>query len=217
MAKIKAENEIDVINKSMSNITPYIFSIDKITKTNCKLCQSEFREKAEEIYVSQKRKNYTAIQKTLKDEDNFEISAPSIRNHILYHFKAVENNIDLQEYAEDIQKWVNRQTNKVSSLKTRIAILEREMFTIAQISEDLDIIERRKSAETIKKLADTILVYENKLKDFREESNPINVIFNQLKIIVNDEMQHIDSVKTKKVLSTVLDRLKVSVGDVMVE
>jgi len=91
------------------------------------------------------------------------------------------------------------------------------MFTIAQISEDLDIIERRKSAETIKKLADTILVYENKLKDFREESNPINVIFNQLKIIVNDEMQHIDSVKTKKVLSTVLDRLKVSVGDVMVE
>ena len=217
MAKTKVENTIEVISSATTNITPYIFSVDKITKTNCKLCQSEFREKAEEIYVSQKKKNYTAIQRTLKEEDDFEISAPSIRNHILYHYKAVENNVDLKEYTEDIQKWVNRQTNKVISLKTRIAILEREMFTIAQISEDLDIIERRKSAETIKKLADTILVYENKLKDFKEESNPINVVFNQLKIIVNDEMQHIDSVKTKKVLSTVLDRLKDSVGEVMVE
>ena len=211
-----AKNEMVVSDDVNKNLIPYSFNCNRIEKKNCKLCESEFREKAEEIYDTQKRKNYSAIKKRLKDEDNFDISVNAIKNHINYHHKAVQNNISLKEYSEDIQKWVNMQTNRVSSLKSRIAILEREMFMIAQAGEDLDIIERRKNAETIKKLAETILTYESKLSELNEEAKPVNLIFNQLKIIVNDEMAHIESIKTKKVLSTVLHRLKDSVGELMV-
>ena len=130
----------------------------------------------------------------------------------MYHYKAIQNNESLQEYADDVQKWVGMQTNKVSSLRSKIAILEREMFTIAQQGEELDVAERRKNAEVIKKLVETILVCQDKLKEFEEEVKPVNLIFNQLSIIVKDEMAHVENTKTKKVLSTVLDRLKDSVG-----
>ena len=215
MAK-KVENEIVKIDNPLNDAS-YTFSTDKIEKSNCKLCQSEFREKAEELYVNQKRKNYAEIKRKLKDEDDFEVSAVSVRNHIIYHYKAVENKISLQEYADDVQRWVSLQTNKVHSLRSRIAILERYMFVIAQESEDLDIIERRKSAEVVKKLADTILVYENKLKDFSEDAKPVVNIFNQLQVIVKDEIQHIESNKTKRVLNTVLDRLKDIIGEELIE
>ena len=208
-------NSIEVVTDT--NKIPYLFSLDKIEKANCKLCKSDFRDKAEEIYDNQKRKNYSEIKRRLKDDDDFDISVPAVKNHILYHHKVVQNNASLQEYADDLQKWANMNTNRVSALKSRITILEREMVTIAQQGEDLDIIERRKNAETVKKLAESILAHEDKLKDFQEEVKPVNLIFNQLQVIVKDEMQYIENVKTKKVLSTILSRLQDSVGDMMIE
>ena len=62
-------------------------------------------------------------------------------------------------------------------------MLERWMFKISQESEDLDIVEKRKSAETVKKLVDTVIVCENELKKFKEEAEPVNIIFNQLNLI----------------------------------
>ena len=46
---IDAENNNIVIsNQANPNIIPYLFSLDKIEKTNCKLCQSELRNKIRE-------------------------------------------------------------------------------------------------------------------------------------------------------------------------
>ncbi len=211
------KKQIIVSNNSNVNVVPYLFNIDKIKKPNCKLCQSEFREKAEQMYDDQKRKNYSAIKNKLKEEDDFDISNHAVKNHLLYHYKISQNNLSLQEYAENVQQWVNMQTNRVAAFRSRIAILEREMFTIAEAGEDLDIIERRKNAETVKKLAEIILIYEDKLNEFQQEVKPVNLIFNQLKIIVNDELQHIENVNTKRILSTVLSRLKESVGEMIIE
>jgi hypothetical protein len=213
------KTEVIGADQLFSPATPYLFNVDRIEKPNCKLCTSELRDKAEALYDAQnKRKNYAEIRRKLEEEqEDFNISEHAIKNHLIYHYKTVLNNATLQEYADDVQQWVGLQTNKVASLKARIAVLEREMFTIGKDSEDLDIIERRKSAETMKKLAETILTYENKLSEFEEAVKPVTLIFNQLKIIVDEEMQHIESIKTKKVLSTVLSRLKESVGRMMIE
>jgi hypothetical protein len=212
------ENSLVTTNKDEeTKVFPYLFNIDKIQKPNCKLCQSELRDKAESIYDNQKRKNYSEIKRKLNEEDDFEISVVAIRNHIIYHYKAVQNNTALKEYSEDIQKWVNQQPNKIISIKAKIALLEREMYTIAQIGEDLDIIERRKNAEIVKKLADTILTYESKLDEFEEQMKPVNIIFHRLEIIVNDELKNIDSNRTKKVFSSVLTRLKDDLGDMIIE
>jgi hypothetical protein len=200
----------------VSNNVPgsYLFSIDRITRTGCKLCNSELRDKVEETYDAQKKKNWSAIRAMLKKDHDFDIAVTSIRNHILYHYKRTKENESLQEYSEDIQVWMNRQGNKANALRTRIAMLERELFTIAQMGEDLDIIEKRKNAEIIKKLSETILNHEDKLREISEEEEPVVLLIKQLQVIITDEVQNSESSNTKKALSSVLDRLKNSIGDI---
>ena len=206
-----------VVSDSLLSVIPYSFNTDRVTRANCRICQSEHRQYVEETYECQPKKNYTAIRNKLKDVHNFEISLNAIRNHLLYHYVASNDKESFQEYAGELQQWMDMQTNKVVSLKSRIALLEKEMFTIAQKSQDLDIIERRKSAETIKKLAEVLLTYESKLAEYGEEVKPVKLVFNQLKVIVNDEMEQLQSVTTKKTLSRVLSKLKDSVGHMIIE
>jgi hypothetical protein len=211
-------NSIVVSNEGNANIVPYLFSLDRIEKSNCILCHSEYRDEVEEMYDDQKdKKNYLAIKKSLKDKHNFDISRDALRNHLVRHYSRINNNIALQEYTEEVQQWVNMQTNKVAAMKARIAILEREYFNIANQSDDIDLMERRKNADCLKKLAETILLYENKLGEYQEEIKPVNLIFNQLKIIVNDEMQYVNNATSKKLVSKILNRLKESCGSMLVE
>jgi hypothetical protein len=211
------QNSIVVTNAQNPNIVPYVFSSDRVERPNCNLCQCECRDEAEEIYENQKKKNYSDIKRRLKNDFDFDATVNGIKNHMLYHYKPMQSNASMQEYVDDVQKWVNMQTNKVASLKSRIALLERRMMMIDQESEDLDLFEKRKSAETVKKLMETILLLEAKLSEYAEEVKPVNLVFNQLKVIVNDELANVESVKAKKVVSTILTRLHNSMGDMMVE
>jgi hypothetical protein len=211
------QSSIVVTNDLNSNIVPYIFSLDRIEKPNCNICQCDFRDEAEEIYDNQKRKNYSAIKRMLKDNHDFDATVNGVKNHMLYHYKAMQSNVSMQEYADDIQKWVNMQTNKVAALKARIGLLDKYIFTISIESEDIDLFEKRKSAETVKKLVETILTLETKLSEYSEEIKPVNLVFNQLKVIVNDELAHVDSQKAKKVVSTILTRLHDSMGDMIID
>ena len=185
-------------------------------KKNCKLCNSEFRDEAEELFASQRNPNYYAIHVFLTGK-GADISYPSVRNHLIYHFQSVQHQEWLLEYAADIKEWLRMPTTKVFALKKRMAILDKEMMTIASQSEGLAMDERRKSAETVKKLADTLLGYEGKLEEYQESLKPVTVIVNQLKIIISEEMEHGGSKETKKVLVNVLERLQDSVGDMIVE
>lgn len=213
-----AKNEIVVTQKIDSSLkVPYEFNSDRTIRKNCKLCQCDFRDEVEEWYEEQRRKNYSAIKTKLNEEKELKISVNAIKNHMLYHYKATEKKSTLTEYMVDVQSWVSMQTNKVASLKTRIAVLEREMMVIASEGEDLDLVERRKNAETIKKIVDTLLTCDSKLREYEKDMEPVRIVFNQLKIIVKDEMESVDSAKTRRILYNVMTRLKENVGDMIVE
>lgn len=215
---IQVEANTVMISNDNTDISPYLFNLDRIEKPNCIMCQSEHREEIEQMYEDQKeKKNYTAIKNRLKDQHDFDISRSALRNHLIRHYGKMNNNIALQEYTEEVQQWVNMQHNRIASMKARVAVLEREYFNIASQSDDIDLFERRKNAECLKKLAETILVYENKMAEYSEEAKPVNVLFNQLTVIVNDEMQHVDSVGSKKLVSKILARLKEQCGSMLTE
>lgn len=214
---ILAEDVVSVIQKIEKNVVPYFFKQGKIEKPTCKLCNSKHRTESEKMYADQKRKNFNEIKRMLETKHGVDISDVAVRNHLLYHYKMESDNESYQEYADNLQQWLSMQTNRNLSLKSRVAMLEKELFYFAQQSEELDTIERRKNAELMKKLAEVILVYENKIDEFVKEVKPINIIFNQLKVIVTEEMANVDNIKTKKVLSNVLSKLKDSVGDMLVD
>ena len=203
------KNELNM-NSENDSIIPYnlLDVINKIEKPNCKLCQCDFREEAEMFY--QKTENYHALFNWLKDKKNMDISYPAVRNHIIYHFKAQQQNEALVEYANDVKKWISGQPNRIKAIKSKMAILEREMVIIAALGEDLPIVERRKNAETLKKLADTLLVYQGKLEEYEKQVEPAAIVINELRIIITDEIRSNNNAKTNKVLTTVLSRLEKS-------
>jgi hypothetical protein len=195
-------------NPSDKDIVPYktLDVKNKIERINCKLCQSEFRNEAEEFY-EKNGKNYKRLQEWL-EKKNVIISFPSVRNHIIYHFKAQERNESLVEYSSDIKKWIDNQPDKIRAIKVRMAILEKEMVNIAASGEDLPIDERRKNADVVKKLADTLLIYQDKLDKISEQMEPVMIVVNQLKIIVNDEIKNNNNEQIKRVLASIMEKLK---------
>jgi hypothetical protein len=221
MAKKKIEiqvvdaNQIALTN-TVADVSPYLFNLDKVEKPNCVMCQSEYREEVEQMYESQKgRKNYLIIKNKLKDNHDFDISRNALRNHLVRHYNQVNTNVALQDYTEEVQQWVNMQGNRTASVKSLKAALEREFFIIANQSDDVDLFERRKNADCLKKLAETIMSLDAKLMEFSEEAKPVNVLFNQLTVIVNDEMAHVDNITSKKLVSKILARLKDSCGGML--
>ncbi len=220
MAKKKVITQVDanrvaVPTQSDPNIVPYLFNMDRVEKPNCILCQSEYREEVEDMYDEQKRKNYSAIKTKLSNDHNLDISRGALRNHLVRHHDKVNNNVALQEYAEEIQQWVNMQTNKAASIRARIGVLEREYFNIANQSDDIDLMERRKNADCLKKIAEVILAHESKLSEFAEEAKPVNILFNQLNIIVRDELATVQDMDTIKLVSKILERLKENCGNML--
>jgi len=200
----------------LNNIMPYIPGDDRITKKGCKFCESEFRDEAEEKFMKQRVHNFNEIFTFLQSK-GFDGSWNSVKNHLIRHYKNPKDREFLIEYAEDVQKWMKIQPNKMNSLKKRIAMLDREMFLLAAESDSLTNEERRKNADSIKKLADSILNLESKLDDYQKNLEPATVVINNLKLIITDEVQHVSNRETKKVLVNVLERMQDQVGDLIIE
>ncbi|MCD6435558.1 MAG: hypothetical protein J7L15_04150 [Clostridiales bacterium] len=216
---MEEENSIVTVQKDdcpINNIVPYIPADDRITKKSCKLCNFEFRDEAEERFMNQRIHNFNDIFTFVKSK-GFDGSWFAVKNHLVRHFKNPKDREFLIEYAEDVQKWIKSQPDKMFSLRKRIAMLDREMFLLAAESDNLPNDERRKNADSIKKLADTLLNFESKLDDYQKSLEPATVVINHLKLIITDEVQHVSSRESKKVLVNVLERMQDQVGDLIVE
>ena len=75
--------------------------------------------------------------------------------------------------------------------------------------------ERRKNADCLKKVAEVILAHENRLSELAEEAKPVNILFNQLNIIVRDELATVQDMDTIKLVSKILERLKENCGNML--
>lgn len=204
------DNETGVIPYNKTDVAK------PVMKSNCKLCQAKFRAEAEAKFETF-HGNYSALCNWLLKDKKMNISYPAVRNHIIYHYQCTEKQEYLLEYAEDVKKWVNHKENTMEAIKNRMAILDREMFFIAAEGDDLPIEERRKNAETVKRIADTLLSYEAKLADHDKALSPAKIVLNHLQIIVTDEIQNLKSDESRRVLTHVLERLNAEVGDMVID
>ena len=209
---IKAEQQ-----QQNTNIVPYTFKEGRINKKGCKLCECGFREEVEIWYELQPRKNISEIKRRLKSEKDFDIHFGSIKSHILFHYLGEKRNALLAGYTQDVQEIVDMRTNNISALKSRIAILDKEILEIAAEGAGLNIDERRKSALVINKISETLLKHEEKLQEYEGSLTPVTIVLNHLSIIIKDEVEHIDSNIAKKSLVTVLSKLKERVSGMFAE
>jgi len=223
MAKAKAA-KAEIVEVARPELDPtylgpvsYMLRADRVNKDNCKLCKFKNRDDIEDYFQRQRRKNYSEIQRKLKADYDFDISVTAVRNHMLYHFRAIQVNESINEFAGDIQSWADAQTDTVGSLRAITAVLEREMMALAAEADELEPSDRRRNAETVKKLAETVLTYRTKMEELSEGAKPVMLMYNQIKVIVSDQVAHARTEETKKAFVEFLRKLKTSVGDLKLE
>lgn len=193
-------------------LNPYQKDEARIVRSDCKLCNSKYRNEIEEMFSQQKRPNFQGLHNILVEKKE-DISYTAVRNHLLYHYKIHAQQECLREYSDDLQRWVDMEQSRITSIKKRIAMLEREMMILGSEGENLSMDERRKNAETMKKIADTLLVYQEKLDEYQKTSEPVTIVINQLKIVLTEEMSHVRNDETKQVLANIMNKMQQSMDD----
>ena len=189
---------------------------EQYVNSQCKLCSApaDIRVAAESQYDH--RASYRSIERYLAEKD-FEISYHAVKNHMIQHYIPGKNVELMKWYANDVARWVNFSKDKETAMKTRIAVLEREMHMLSAQSEDLPLGDRRKNAEQVRKLAETLLSYETRLNDLQNQMGPVQHIFHHLNIIVKDELKRVKSVEAKTLMVDVIDRLQNEVGTMVLD
>jgi hypothetical protein len=196
-------------------VIPYL-KTDKrgdICHVTCKLCNAECREEAENYFDS--TPNYRALVRWLKDNHDIEISYPAVRNHIIYHYQANQKYQYMEGYADDIKKWMQMPNERIPALKKRRAILEREMVGLGADIDGLKGEEKRKNIELMKKLADTLLVYDTKIDELYKRMEPVTMVLTQLNIIMTDVVNNSHEDETKEAFDEVLNKLESAIGDII--
>ncbi len=198
-----------------ASVIPYLKTDDRgaILHPHCKLCNAACREEAENRYDN--TPNYLALARWLKDNHNLEISYPSVRNHIIYHYKANQKYQFMEGYAEDVKKWMQMPNDRIPALKKRRAILEREMIGLGAENDDKKGDEKRRNIELMKKLADTLLNYDTKIDELYKRMEPVTMVLTQLNIIMTDVVSHVNADETKEAFEEVLSKLEIAVGDII--
>ena len=193
---------------------PWNDSDNRTPVEGCRLCVSKLREEAEIMY--DKCGRYSKVFRWLEDK-GVDISYHTVRKHLSFHYTSRNNNSLIREYAGEVQKWIKIQNDDATSIKRTMAMLEREMHTLAAMNEELDLCDRRKNTETVQKLAIALLHHRKLLTDIQGSREPVTIVLNQLQIIMEEEIKKTKVAETKRVMVNVLDRLQDSCGDILVE
>jgi len=185
---VRRDNNELVTPATARMIVPYTDpSGDPAFRKNCKLCNSKHRAEAEALY--ERNNNVSSVHRFLQNDRMEDMSLSAVRSHLINHVQKPGSALLETECAEDIAHWMNLQQDHDFSLKKMIAILDREIMSIESLSDGLNLPERRRNAETIKKLMDTRLVYQSKLDEIRKEKEPIIQIFQQIQIILKETVE----------------------------
>lgn len=201
-------------NKSLHNIQKYaenkVSSV--IIKSNCKLCNSEYRSQAEDLYLE--TSNISSVFRMLKSKDE-DISIPAIRSHLKNHFIDQQQQEKIKDYAADIVKWKEMQASKEERLKTYLAILEKRIFQIAASIDDRTDVESIKTTETLAKLVDQAAKIQFQLDEENMRVEPAKVVIRKLQEIIEIRVKTSKSVELKNTLIDLVSDLQGNIGGLL--
>lgn len=183
-----------------------------IIKNNCKLCNSSFRQEAEETYCHEK--SFTAVFRFLKS-NNEEISIPAIRSHMMNHFIDVNRQEKMKEYVEDLEKWKSISATKTERLQTYLSIVEKRIFQLASAIDDKTDPESIKQTEVLNKLIDQASSLQSALSGEDERIEPARIVIKKLQEIIEIRVRSSKSPELKNVLIDLVSDLQGNIGGLL--
>ena len=171
-------------------------SDEKITRKNCKCCNSKHRTAAEEIY--EQRGSVKAVKRFLDSKGDV-ISYLAVRNHIHRHYMGQARNSYVKEWANDLGKYAGALGDRKYMILERLAIMRRDMCLIAAESDSVALDERRRSADIVKKLSDGMSTLEDKLDQLDKDLEPVEIVIENIKIILVTNEPELDQIARRRI------------------
>lgn len=207
---IQKFDEKDNIFSNLENIAN--FQKNLIHNSGCKLCHSENRVEAEEMW--EKTNNMNAVFRLMESKGE-KISYPAIRSHLINHYKKQESLEKISNYAKDLKLWRQNKIEKEERLETIMSILEKRIIEIAA-EQDGDTGESgRKMSDTLVKLVQQLMSCQQSLDEHKQIMEPVNLIVARLQNIVKEEINSNSGSDVRKALINVVSSLEKDVHEII--
>ena len=183
-----------------------------IHKAGCKLCNSEHRSEAEDLW--EKNNNINSVYRLIESKGE-KVSYPAIRRHLISHYKKKESLEKKIEYIKDLKIWRANRIEKEDRLDLLMSILEKRIVELAAEQDGNTDDSGRKMSETMVKLIQQLLACQQTADDYKQLLEPVKLIIARLQNIVKEEVQTNSGMDVRKALMNVVSSLEKDVHEIM--
>lgn len=200
----KAQDKSLAKDKTYSTIIDYAkdLTAEVVVKSNCKLCNSIYRQEAEEMYMDGKSPHN--VYKWLKGK-NEDISANAVRNHFVQHYQKPIAEQRIKAYAENLEDYSRIRMSEDAKLEQYSTLLDQQIHTLGSTMAGMGVDESRKTIETIVKLIDQAVKVLDKIKSMRQENEPIKILIERINNVMTVKYTEAQTPEMKKVIGEIVE------------
>lgn len=203
----KNEKQIVPVEHKMENLFKITDEIsgEPVLKANCKLCNSSFREEAEEKFMASG--NYFAVYKYLSSKGET-ISPNAVRNHLENHFAKPLLELRMKDYADDLKGWLNNFQTREQRLYGYLSLIDRQIHLLNANTNNTNPEQMRKNTDAVVKLMKEATNIEEMLEKYREGMQPIMVFLERFRDAIREQLQTLESAEARMALVQILETIE---------
>lgn len=177
----------------------------RIVSKNCKVCNSAFRNEAEEMH--EKGNNVPQIKQFL-DSKGEAIPPYTIRYHFNEHYKNLIKQLALQDYCRDLDEMSKRRQHMIEDATSMININWIEMSKLLTIQCDGDVGKERDRQKMIQDAMKTNLECMTFLKSLEDGDAKVRALEEQLARTFAIQIENAKSDDEKKMIVGIMQQFK---------
>lgn len=209
---IKTDNN-ESVNKVLNSSDENTCGLMSIKTTRCKLCNSELKEKAEQMYSE--GQSISSI-KTWLENNGLLIANPNIKHHLVEHFKSEDRKLLLLDYCLKLSEQIKEKRSRRDDLDMLVNVCRLELSRIVSLPTNNSInLEKERNSmmvSIIKSMKDAIESI-NSMEDSEAKAKSVeNKFLSVWKELISNAPQD-----QKRAYVTALQKFKKSFDDVQVK
>ncbi len=177
---------------------------EPVLKSNCKLCQSPFRKEAEDQFIEGKSPH--SVYKWLKTKGET-VSSNAVHNHLVNHFQKASRELQLKNYAENLEEYCKIKANEEDRLRIYLSVLDKQIHELGSSINHKDTDGSRKTLDTIAKLMDMSLKVQDQINKTKQDNEPIKVILQKVNNVLTIKYNETSNQEAKKIVGEIVEIL----------
>lgn len=201
----KAEQKIlGAPEKTYSNIIDYAkdLSCEPVVKTNCKLCNSDFRKEAEEMFAE--GASAYKVYKWLKAKGEV-LSDRAVHNHFVQHYQKPIIEQRIKSYAENLEEYSRIRMGEEDRLSLYGVILDQQIHLLSSMISRTNGEDMRKGNENLVKLIDQAVKVQERIKAMRQDNEPVKILVEKLNNVMTIKWNDAKNPEAKQAIKEILD------------